>query len=78
MQMYLYTVLIYNEEFDDCEELLSGITYGNSYGEAMTHIEGYYGPDLINVKYLIEGPSEIEVMEIPNDYLETIQEHMIY
>lgn len=78
MQMYLYSVLVFNEEFDNSEEVLSGITYGCSYANAMSHIEGYYGPILISVNHLTEGPSEVEVVEVPNDYLETIQENMIY
>lgn len=78
MQMYLYSVLIFNEEFEGDEELLSGITYGTNYADAMAHIEDYYGPILLSVNYLTEGPSEVEVVEIPNDYLESIQENMIY
>lgn len=63
-----YEVQIYDEfsEKENKYEIIHGVTFGNTYTEAMENIESYYGDDIINVKlYMNEEHSVYEIDPSP-------------
>ena len=64
MGPFEYKVTVYDEG-KHCNENYKGITFADSYADAMYNIETYYGQDIIDVK--IYGLEESLVYEINGD-----------
>lgn len=61
MYPFIYKVTIYNE-YDEKVEKVAGVTFAETWTEAMCHIEGYYGDELIDVH--IDGLEEGSCLEL--------------
>lgn len=54
--------------FDDKSYIEKGVTYAETYTDAVAHIEDYYGEDLVSLSiqaiepynvYILEGPTKV-------------------
>ena len=64
MYPFVYKATIVNEFVEDNQEIIKGVTFGDSYVTAMSNIEDYYGIELIDIQ--IECQEEGSVYEFEN------------
>lgn len=67
----IYTIKIWNE-LSENTEVVHGVTFGDSYVDAIKNIEDYYGSDIVSIEYMeqLEGPQS--VVEISENEFENI------
>jgi hypothetical protein len=66
---YIYKVTIYNE-VSEAAEKVGGVTFADSFSEAVKHLENHYGDTLIDIH--IDELEESEVLEFPIKVAEDI------
>lgn len=66
---YIYKVTVFNEVSETTEKV-GGVTFADSFSEAVKHLENYYGTTLIDIH--IDELEECEVLEFPIKVAEDI------
>lgn len=61
-----YEAMVWNED-EDKSEILHGITFGESYTNAMSNIEKYYGDEIISIKMFMNEENFIYEFEKTTD-----------
>lgn len=72
MYPFEYEVQVYDEFSEKVNkyEVIHGITFANTYAEAMENIESYYGDTIIDIKLYMNEEQSVYELDPPSEYHE--------